>query len=202
MNFKLCGVKVSISFWAFFSVCYGVVLSGSGQPSLLICLLSALLHECGHLFFITRYSKIPVSICFSPFEVKINCDLSVVSVSQDLLLTLAGPLVNGLLCALSCLLLLLCGNSFYYECFMANLCLVILNCLPVATTDGGQILTIILMRFFSEKVTSTILTAVTALVIFPLCIAGVYVFIISRYNFSLLCIGIYLLIIFINKELR
>lgn len=202
MSFSLWNTRVTISFWALFSICYGVVLSGSGQSVLLIGLISAFFHELGHILLILKYSKIPSSIHINPFEVKINCDLSAVTPLQDLIITIAGPLVNFLLCVASWILLNVYKIKFFEECLIVNLSLLFLNCLPVATTDGGQMLCLILTRFFSEKTISVVLRVLTILVILPIGILGFYVLINSRYNFSLLSIGIYLLLIFINKELR
>ncbi|MCI2112819.1 MAG: site-2 protease family protein [Ruminococcus sp.] len=66
------------------------------------------------------------------------------------------------------------------------------NILPVMSLDGGQLLYLILSRFFSDTVSQRIVNVITFIIIFPLATFGFILLFNSKYNFSLLIVCIYL----------
>ncbi len=202
MRCKLFGISLFISFWLILAITYGIISSGKGQPLILICIVSALLHELGHIGFIIRYKEKPSEIIINPFETKIVCNLADVSNRQDIIITVSGVFVNLIICIISISLYFLLQIHLFFDFSVCNLSLLILNLLPVESTDGGQLLNIFLHRWFTERTVNIICAIISCSFIFPLIIAGVYVLFVSQYNYSLLIVGIYFLIFIINKELR
>lgn len=202
MRFKLFGINFFVSYWAILFLSYGVITSGKGQPLILVCLISSLLHEIGHLFFIFKYSRCPSAIRVYPYEIKMECTIKNISVKQDVMITSAGIIVNFLLSIVLYVLYIVFGFSIFLQIALCNLSIGLFNLLPIASTDGGQLLNILLSQFLGGRALALISGLVTCVVLFFISLLGVYVLFISRYNFSLLFIGIYFLIIFINKELR
>lgn len=202
MKFRCFGISFNISLWFLFAVTYGIISTGSGQSLIIVCIVSAVLHELGHIIFIIKYKSRPSQIIVNPFETKINCSLTDVTVRQDIAITVAGVAVNLIICVTSYLLYYFLNVNFFYDLSICNLSLLIVNLLPVESSDGGQLLNIFLHKYFSEQTVSFICTIVSCVIIFPLIITGVYVLFQSQHNYSLLIVGIYFLIFIINKELR
>ena len=73
MRVKLFGVRISLSFWFVVFLTFGIVTSVQGQRLILCSLLSALIHEAGHIILISHFRGKPVSIYIKPCEVSINC---------------------------------------------------------------------------------------------------------------------------------
>ena len=67
----------------------------------------------------------------------------------------------------------------------------IFNLLPIETTDGGQILKIILSKKISVTTADTIMTVLSFIFIIPISIAGFYVLINSQYNYTMLFAVLY-----------
>ena len=69
-----------------------------GLPIFIICALTALLHECGHIFCAARLGFECKKISLMPFGAAAVCDIEGISPSDEVKLSLAGPLVNFILC--------------------------------------------------------------------------------------------------------
>lgn len=202
MKFKLFGAEVYVSFWTVLLLTLSAVSAGEGQPLMLLCLFGAFLHEAGHLCLIYRYKGKPERISFNMFEVRIEVDSSCTTPKQDVLITVAGVAVNllvALLCAVSFFVFRI---AFLKDFCICNLCLAVLNILPIRSFDGGQLLYMFFASVFSERIATVILNILSILCMFPLLFAGIFILFTSRYNYSLLFVSIYLFTIFISKELR
>ena len=202
MRFSLFGVKVFVSFLAVALLCLTLFMSYTGTEVLMLCLLSAVIHETGHLIFICKFCGKPDSIAINPGEVRINANLSDISYKLDLLITSAGVLFNFLSSYLLSLINLFLTSSILYKFVICNLCIGIFNLLPIKTFDGAQFLANILMRRFSMRTTDTIINILTVILIIPIFTAGFYILLVSRYNYNLLLITIYFISIIITKEMR
>ena len=76
-----------------------------------------------------------------------------------------------------------------------NLFIGLINLVPLDSFDGGQLLSLLLSRFMTARKVSIITGIITIIVIFPLMILGVYILFVSKYNFSVLYIALYLIVI-------
>jgi stage IV sporulation protein FB len=76
----------------------------------------------------------------------------------------------------------------------------VFNLLPVMSLDGGHLLAIILDKRFSPRTVAITLKVTTFVFLLPLMTAGLYVLLNSGYNYSLLIISIYLIVLLFLKN--
>lgn len=202
LRINIFSVRLSVSFWALLPVSFAVVSSVGGQQLVLICLLCTIVHEAGHLVMICRYRGRPDSISVYPFEIRINSDLTCVTAKEELFIVSFGIIFNLLLSAVAGLLYLAFPDYLLLEIAFSSLCIGLLNLIPAESFDGGQLFRMILLRFFSQKVSDLILNVISMIMILPLTVVGVAVMFLSQYNFSVLFIALFLISIYISKELR
>lgn len=200
IKLKLFSIDVYISFWIFVFLAYTTVSSVSGQRVLLICLFCTVVHEAGHIIMICKFRGRPERIVLKPFEFKIYADLSELTVSQDVLITCFGVVANLILGLFAYMFyLLFCYEVLLIIC-LASLAIGFINILPVESFDGGQLLRIFLVHFLSEKLSSIVSFVVSVLFVIPIAYFGIGVLFVSKYNFSLLFIAIYILSIYFKRN--
>ncbi len=187
MKFNFKGVKVDLKF-GFAAVLTLCLLIDKSRISV-YSILSAVLHECGHLIYLITVKKLPEEICFSVFGMKITKGKNSLSYKEEITAALSGPAVN--------LFLFLCMlfNRKLIVFSAVNLCLGLFNLLPAQPLDGGTALHYFLMYRNKNSIKiENIFTYVTAII---LIISGIFVLIKSGYNFMLIVVGAY--IIFYKK---
>ena len=81
----------------FFAVLIFSALFG-GLLICIICVLTALLHECGHIFCAARYGYECERIRLMPYGAAAVCDIDGLSAVDEIKLALAGPAVNAAIC--------------------------------------------------------------------------------------------------------
>lgn len=188
MRFKFFGVPLELPFLAVSLLSCVIILDYSGK--IFLCILAAIVHECGHLFSMLCFKIKPDYIKLRAFDIVI-CAKTDKSFLSDFLITLFGPVSNLLF---SCL--------FYKispDFSMINLLIGLFNLLPVESFDGGHALSVLLNRKLSFKTTNVIIKVLTFIILIPIFILGVLVLCYSKYNFSLLLISMYLLAILFLK---
>ena len=109
--------------------------------------------------------------------------------------SLAGPLVNGL----SCGILLLLGGGWTTP-VMVHATMAVMNLLPVEPLDGGQALFCLLAPHMEEPKATRAVLVVSVVTILPLAAAGFYVLLHSGYNFTLLAVSVYLVLLLLLKK--
>ncbi len=202
MKFNLFGIKVSISFSTVLLVTFSVVTAGTGQTLVFLCILSALLHELGHLVFIYKYKGKPDMIVVNLFEIKICSDLQLSSKWKELIITSAGIISNIVVSSLAYVMNSIFPCHVVFDFALCNLVIAAMNLLPVQSFDGGQLLYFFLSGVTGDKFAYNVVLVLTVLIMFPIAALGVFVLFTSRHNYSLLFVFLYLLSIFISKELR
>ncbi len=168
----------------------------------LIYTTSALLHELGHSFVAEKKGYKLDKICLMPYGAVVSGDTDVVRVKDDIVIALAGPMLNFAIYVVCVATWWFFPISYPFTEIIAtaNLSLCVVNLLPLPALDGGRILNAVLKRFFGEKVANTIgkiLMTVGALLFFTLfvlsCAHGTF-------NASLLVFSLFLAVeIFDNK---
>ena len=125
-----------------------------GFPIFIICVLTALMHECGHIFCAERLGFECTKISLMPYGAAAVCDIEGISPSDEIKLALAGPAVNLLLCVAVAGLWWFVPQTYAYTdlLFYSNSAMLILNLLPAYPLDGGRVAKCILTKFFKPKV--------------------------------------------------
>ena len=151
-----------------------------------IVLMSALLHECGHLFFIRLFSAEVEKIIILPVGAKIVVKSSMLSYRKDIIISFGGCLSN--------LLLFLIFYRLYFPVAVANAFFFLLNILPIKGLDGGRILKLILLLRLSPDKAESVFCAISFVFVILLWIVGVYLLMFCSANISLFTLSLFLII--------
>ena len=161
------------------AIFWGLVILGFEESSAAAStLLSALIHECGHIVYIllNRKNRLSIRGVISGFRIKASAPLSY---DEEMGRYFAGPIANILTFVLSLLLWKRLGNFFLIFATI-NLATGLSNLLPIRGYDGYGIL-----RTFIEKQelgyrALKALGWISSFLIFALCILSLYL--IDRYG--------------------
>lgn len=195
MNFRIgnCCVAVSFLFVAVLTILLTVDRSGMA-PVGIFC---AVLHETAHIAAMRALDCLPQEIRFTPFGIDIvkPCRTDR-SYRREILISLAGPLAN-LLAAAFCFILF--GTRFFLFT-AANFLLFALNILPIEPLDGGQALLSLLSLHMEPEKAFRVVSVISFFVLAPLAAAGFLILFRSRWNFSLLFVSVYLMVLLVLKK--
>lgn len=203
IKFNLFSVRFSVSFWSVLLITYGIVSSVNGQKLIIICLFCALVHELGHLIMICIYCKsLPEYITINLFEFQIKSDLKLCSIKSEVIITVSGVAANLVLSLFSYAVYFIFVCETALQISISSMVLGMINIMPLESFDGGQLLKIVLNNYVGEKRACLVTNILNIIAIFPLVFLGVTVLFITRYNFSVLFIALYLISVYITKEMR
>ena len=165
--------------------------------------LSALLHEMGHLLCMKWLDVPPVCVRLGLFGMEILEERrSREGYASDLCISLAGPLTNGLCFLLLLPVQLLFPSELCFRLLSINGILAVFHLLPVEPLDGGQALYALLCRRFPELWARRLVSLLSFLTLLPLSLLGFLVLPRSRYNFTLLLVSGYLMLLMLLKKGR
>lgn len=165
-------------------ICAGFALKGN-IDALGLILVSVAMHECGHLIMLYICGGTADRLILHAFGIAINTDSGNLSHRKLLLTVLGGPAFSLILAGL-----------FYFvfpPLSMPNLCVGLINLLPVLPLDGGRILSTVLVRIAGRKSAKIIMRWAGLCVGIFASTAGIIVLFTSGYNFSLLLMGIFII---------
>ena len=162
-----------------------------GFPIFIICALTALLHECGHIFCAERLGYSCTKISLMPYGAAAVCDIEGISNSDEIRLALAGPAVNFALC------IVVAGLWWFYPVtygytdtlFYSSAAMLVLNLLPAYPLDGGRVAKCVLSKFMGPKGVALTLRGVNLAIVVTLIILFFTVYA----NFTLLAVAVMLL---------
>lgn len=192
MKLRLLKTEITISYLI---ICVASICIIAGIfDSFLYCLFAIIIHESGHIILMCIFGYAPEKIKISLFEISISDrKRQERSFIQNFLIIFFGPFSN-FICFILFYLLYLIGNDFFLYPAAANLSVGLFNVMPVMSLDGGQLLYLVLCRFFSESISQRVVNVITFIIIFPLAFFGFILLFNSKYNFSLLIVCIYLVL--------
>ena len=190
LEWRLCGVDFRMSL--LLPALVTALLLSQPDGLVLPCVLASLIHEGGHLLAMVGVGVPPRECVLGAFGARIRLDDVLVPYKKNIIISLAGPLANGLTAAI----LMAAG---YRSSAAVHAMLAAVNLLPIASLDGGEVLRCIL-GCCGLKSPRVILRFCALLVLTPMVLVSGYLFVVSR-NPTLLIVGAYLasLIIFSEK---
>lgn len=201
MRFRVWGCQVTVQFWFMAFITLGLLLDRSGMAG--IGLIAVILHESGHLMMMYWVGTPPERLSMNLFGLEICQKVgSCRTYRQDAWIAVAGPLANLFFFALCWLAYTLTHSLYLANLGVANLMLALLNGLPVGPLDGGQALYALLCKKYPAESCEKIVDIVSFFIILPISIAGFFVLLQSRYNFSLLVVSGYLMLMILLKKGR
>lgn len=183
----------------FFAVMLFSAIFG-GLPTALICALTALLHECGHIFCAQKLGYECKKIKLMPYGAAAFMDIEGIRASDEIKLALSGPLVNAALCVVLAGLWWFFPVTYGYTDVLmyANLAMLAVNLLPAYPLDGGRVAGCAIKKLFGERA-QLIALRVTALVISAVFLA---LFFALGYNITALIFAAFLLLSAFEKPVR
>ena len=190
-EWRLWGIRCRVSL--LFPALVTALLLWQPDGPAVSCLLASLIHEGGHLLAMLAVGVPPQNCTLGAFGMRIELGNALVGYRRNLLISLAGPLANGLAAAL----LLMLGSP---TTAAVHLALAMLNLLPAAALDGGEVLKCGLGLMGLEALTGSVLRFSSALVLLPLAAISIWLFLKGE-NLTLLIVSGYLtaLVFFSDK---
>lgn len=195
MTFSIGGCRVTISFLFVAVLAFFLLLDTNGMA--IPGIVAAALHEGGHLAVLLAVRCPPKAIRLTPFGAEIVRQGEPRGYLREAAVDLAGPCAN--LMTLGGCLLAGAGTGKFAA---ANLLIGSMNLMPVDPLDGGQALHAILCLRLQEETAERLVTVISICTLLPLAVAGFLVLLRSRYNFSLLLVGCYLMLLLLLKKHR
>lgn len=190
MTFRLfrCDVTISVPFAAMLAALLYFDRTGLFPLALAVVLI----HETGHIAACRMLHQLPSRIVLRPGAVQIFTPPSVLPPLWDVVIALAGPLLNLAAGAVAALVYAFCYQHVNLLVFIAgNLAAALFNLMPVQGLDGGRVLELILYAQMGENAVR-VLKWISFFFILLLLAAGLWVFIHSLGNPTLLIAALYL----------
>jgi len=159
---------------------------------LFMAYLAVFIHEAAHslvgLFFGGKIERVYL-LCLGT---RIELNITLESKSKNCMIYSAGPAVNFIMACISYIILEKYDNELIKTYFLSNLCMGVLNLLPVTPLDGGRILSLLTSSkyglFYSQKISkAAYLIFITLLLLISIPAA------LFLGNFSILIIVIFLI---------
>lgn len=191
MKFRFSGIDFEITF--LFVALITFIITMNAPANVIITVASSLLHEMGHLLTMSAVGNKPQSVRLEITGMNIKRVQSIkISTKNELLIALGGPFANAVIFTTCCFVICFIQSEFLLTIACINLILMTFNLLPVKRLDGGMALYFLLSRRFDPEFCSNILKITSSIFIIAIYIWGIYVFVSSGYNFSVLIIAIFL----------
>lgn len=144
MRLKRRGAVLSLGFP---ELCAAALMIGAGKgKTLLIAVLSALAHECGHFIMMKLCGAHTERMTFSVAGADIRPDSRALSYRKDILIAAAGPAVSAFAAAGLFFFHKVLGSETAVRAALTNAVLAAVNLLPVPPLDGYRIVRAAMMR--------------------------------------------------------
>lgn len=175
IDFYIGKTRIRITYWFVLILCVYAYFSKNS----IYVFLAMTAHELVHIFFITLFKGSINQINLSISQIHIISQKDYLKNFEKVIISLSGPLLNLIFALIS---------YKYNKDFMAtNLVIGIFQLLPIVTLDGGEAMSVILIKY--KRLQKFISFLLSFLIFF----IGIFLIIYTKYNFSLLIVGIYLI---------
>ena len=190
LEWRLGGVRCRVSL--LFPALVTALLLSQPDGLAVSCLLASLIHEGGHLLAMLTLGVPPRACTLGAFGMRMNIDNQLVNYKKNLLISLAGPLTNGMVAVIL-------FGLHAYDAAKVHLVLAALNLLPAAALDGGEILRCGLSLLGLDRWTRWVLRLSSGLVLLPLAAISGWLFVQEK-NWTLLIVSAYLVVMVFFSE--
>ena len=162
----------------------------------ILYLCSLLVHEFSHMLIAKKRGYICSKITLYPTGALLYGETDEFAFKDEILIALAGPLSNIVLCVLCVFVWWIYPYSYNFttDFVVANLSLAIFNLLPIYPLDGGRVVLAFLSLYFSRKQAAVVtknITIIVSIILFAVFVVSIF----FTPNFS---IGITSVVIFIS----
>lgn len=201
MKIKLFNCKVNISFPLIAILTLSTILDKSYISTL--GFLATILHESGHILAMKIKGCKVEEIQLNLFKFNIvDNSRNEKNFFDDIFVLILGPIFNLFIAFVFFIIFIFSKKIYLFYFCLENLLIGLINLMPIMSLDGGQIFYIFLILKLNEKSAYYILNIISIILLVPITILSFFILINSKYNFSLLgiCLYLILLIIFKNTE--
>lgn len=147
-----------------------------------VVFLSAFLHELAHLIACSILKEKIAYIRIAPYGMNLKTGM-VKNEFHKIIISVAGPFA-------SMIFMLVSTDKIF---FASNLALFLINLLPALPLDGGEFLKSVLNCRIGYINSHKIMTIFSKVIGIALSFSGIFLLVMTKFNFSLLIIGVFLL---------
>lgn len=169
-----------------------------GLPVFIIYALTALLHECGHIFCAQRLGFKCEKVSLTPFGAAAECNIEGISPADEIKLALSGPAVNAFICVATAGLWWFFPQTYAFtdEVFSASAVMLAVNLLPAYPLDGGRAARCFAVMFMPPRAAKIMLRSLSLV----LSVTFILVFVFAFRNFSFLMFAAFLFLSAFERE--
>ncbi len=184
-----------------FAMTVTLMLLLCSEDMVILCLLSSMLHEIGHLFFMYIFHQKVESVTFGAFGVRIQRHIdSALSYKKEAVIALGGILINFLIAIFSYLYYYLWRSDFALKLAIVNIIIAVFNTVPIEVLDMGRFIRYVLLIFAEENLCDRILKIISVIFVNILAILCVCYSLFIGINISFIAVTLYLYIITLIKK--
>ena len=166
-------------------------------------LIASLLHESGHIIAMILCKDKIQTLKITAAGLRIDKINSMnLSYNQEIFIALSGVGMNFILCAVSSAIYFICGNKNVFGFLCINLIVAIFNLLPIESLDGAKALYFFLLKKVSDEKACAFIAVLSIITIILMIVFASVSFYLTKTNFSLLIVIIYLIILLTNRIFR
>ena len=199
MTDDIYGTSIRFSF-SFFAVLTLMLLTCQSS-TVTVCLMSSLLHECGHLACLLIFKDKPLKIVFGAFGIRIERNsVNLLSYKKEAVVAMGGIAVNFVLSVIFFLIYEVSGDERALSGMFVNIFILLLNSIPVSMLDSGNFLRYILLAYNDEEKTVRILNRVSDICVIFITVLTVLFTFVFGFNLSLITLCVYIVFIRLFAE--
>ncbi|MBE7031340.1 MAG: hypothetical protein E7401_00025 [Ruminococcaceae bacterium] len=186
------GKHLKISIWLIPTVICAIY--GGYVQTFVVAYLSAILHETAHIIWAKALSVSVSRVELYPFGISARLKSGYIQSSEkEFLIAFAGPSLSLLLYWVCIILYRFIQSEFFKFGADINLCLCLINLIPVLPLDGGRIVKALLTARYGIIRAYNFTIKLSRFLILLLLICAGIIFFVSDFNFSLILISAFLL---------
>ena len=171
------------------------------KETVLICLMSSLLHEAGHLILMYILGQKVLAVTFGAFGIRIDRQYETrASYKNEAIIAFGGIGVNLTIALVSAIYYIVSGCSFAIRLTAVNIFIAIFNSIPIDTLDMGRVLRYTLLCIYDESRCHIIMKTVSVIAVNILSLICIIYSFKFTVNPSLIAVTVYLYVITLFKK--
>ena len=168
-----------------FIITLAVFFLGGDFVYTFLMLLSAMIHESGHLLTLKILDIKVKALVLGLFGGTIYLENKLVSYHRDTIISLSGGFANFIFAIITFFLLRHKFSPLLFFFFLSNLIYGVFNLLPISYLDGGQALRAMLLTKKEPYQAEKLVVLISRFTLFLLALGGLYLVKLSSFNISL-----------------
>jgi hypothetical protein len=184
-----------------FALTVTLMLLLCSEETVMISLLSSILHEAGHLILMFIFRQKVISVIFGSFGVRIERQLTEsLSYKKEAIIALGGIGVNFTVAIISFIHYYLYGSDFSAKLSVVNVIIALFNMIPIDILDMGRVLRYTLLCYKDEDKCQRIIYIISVIFINLLAAGCIVYSLFFSFNISLITVTVYLYVITLFKK--